>query len=654
MAEDLDIFLDTTAYTTGLEEDVEVEAEERLYDYTNQRETGDASNLYWGNFSKKVTESELRALFNAKDNGQLRAAFGDFDNYLAYMNERQDLIDSGELKADWWNTEQALITPDELAAGGDMGDKAFEEFIIGRGVTAATGAYQDQSDLLLSLYQQYTGKDGNYHFNNDGDKFEWNGTSYVKTSKIDDHNYGKMVPYLIAAGLSGAAASAIVNSLGITSGFLAGATKGAIGSAISQGITTGSLDPSAIFQSAVLGGVGGFFEDLTTGDLGIIENADGTISYTINGEVMGAAQNFVDTKIQQLSDLLGIDYKGAAGIVEGVVKGTITGEDLEGIAINATAGWSKAKIDSWLNDTLGPQGVDIDNFFREGTTNISTEALQGLAGRFVDTLVDGGLSNKDALLTIYDYFEDGGSLDFILPGLLDLDVDIDWGEGFDVCATMPKLCNWDYDIECPQWLKNKDGQCLNTPDIDLPDVDIDLPDIDIPDVDVDLPEFEIDAPDVDFPDVDVDLPDVDLPNLDLEIDTPDVDIPDVDVDLPDVDLPDLDLEVDTPDIDIPDVDVDLPDVDLPDLNLEVDTPDVNIPDVDVDLPDIDLPDIDLPEVPVPSAPSMPQTMFEGMTPFGINYTKTEPLAIAGTETEVDYSQELNNLIFRQVQKRMFT
>ena len=676
MDEDLDIFLDTTAYTTGLEEDVEVEAEERLYDYTNQRETGDASNLYWGNFSKKVTESELRALFNAKDNGQLRAAFGDFDNYLAYMNERQNLIDSGELKADWWNTEQALITPDEVAAGGDMGDKAFEEFIIGRGVTAATGAYQDQSGLLLSLYQQYTGKDGNYHFNNDGDKFEWNGTSYVKTSKVDDHNYGKMVPYLIAAGLSGAAASAIVNSLGITSGFLGGATKGAIGSAISQGITTGSLDPSAIFQSAVLGGVGGFFEDLTTGDLGIIENADGTISYTINGEVMGAAQNFVDTKIQQLSDLLGIDYNGAAGIVEGVVKGTITGEDLEGIAINATAGWSKAKIDSWLNDTLGPQGVDIDNFFREGTTNISTEALQGLAGRFVDTLVDGGLSNKDALLTIYDYFEDGGSLDFILPGLLDLDVDIDWGEGFDVCATMPKLCNWDFDIECPKWLKDKDGKCLN--------VDIEVPEINCPEgkeyntelgkcVDIDI--FEINCPEGKEYNtelgkcVDIEIPEINCPEG-KEYNTELRKCVDIDIfKVPEINCPEgkeyntelgkcVDIDIDIPKIScgpgefFDELTGDCEKLDLPDI--EIDTPDVNIPDVDVDLPDIDLPDIDLPEVSVPSAPSMPQTMFEGMTPFGINYTRTEPLAIAGTETEVDYSQELNNLIFRQVQKRMFT
>jgi hypothetical protein len=722
MDEDLDIFLDTTAYTTGLEEDVEVEAEERLYDYTNQRETGDASNLYWGNFSKKVTESELRALFNAKDNGQLRAAFGDFDNYLAYMNERQNLIDSGELKADWWNTEQALITPDEVAAGGDMGDKAFEEFIIGRGVTAATGAYQDQSGLLLSLYQQYTGKDGNYHFNNDGDKFEWNGTSYVKTSKVDDHNYGKMVPYLIAAGLSGAAASAIVNSLGITSGFLGGATKGAIGSAISQGITTGSLDPSAIFQSAVLGGVGGFFEDLTTGDLGIIENADGTISYTINGEVMGAAQNFVDTKIQQLSDLLGIDYNGAAGIVEGVVKGTITGEDLEGIAINATAGWSKAKIDSWLNDTLGPQGVDIDNFFREGTTNISTEALQGLAGRFVDTLVDGGLSNKDALLTIYDYFEDGGSLDFILPGLLDLDVDIDWGEGFDVCATMPKLCNWDFDIECPKWLKDKDGKCLNVdievPEINCPEgkeyntelgkcVDIDIFEINCPEgkeyntelgkcVDIDI--FEINCPEGKEYNtelgkcVDIEIPEINCPegkeyNTELrkcvDIEIPEINCPEgkeyntelrkcVDIDIfkvPEINCPEgkeyntelgkcVDIDIDIPKIScgpgefFDELTGDCEKLDLPDI--EIDTPDVNIPDVDVDLPDIDLPDIDLPEVSVPSAPSMPQTMFEGMTPFGINYTRTEPLAIAGTETEVDYSQELNNLIFRQVQKRMFT
>ena len=88
--------------------------EERLYDYTNQRETGEEHNLYWNNFSKKLTKDQLREQFNAKDNGQLRAAFGDFDNYLAYMDERQNFIDVGLLKADWWDTGVALIDPESV------------------------------------------------------------------------------------------------------------------------------------------------------------------------------------------------------------------------------------------------------------------------------------------------------------------------------------------------------------------------------------------------------------------------------------------------------------------------------------------------------------------------------------------------------------
>ena len=36
-------------------------------------------------------------------------AFGSFDNYMAYMDERQDLIDAGELKSSWWASQDTVI-----------------------------------------------------------------------------------------------------------------------------------------------------------------------------------------------------------------------------------------------------------------------------------------------------------------------------------------------------------------------------------------------------------------------------------------------------------------------------------------------------------------------------------------------------------------
>ena len=33
--------------------------EERLYDYTNQRETGEEHNLYWNNFSTRNTDNNM-------------------------------------------------------------------------------------------------------------------------------------------------------------------------------------------------------------------------------------------------------------------------------------------------------------------------------------------------------------------------------------------------------------------------------------------------------------------------------------------------------------------------------------------------------------------------------------------------------------------
>ena len=132
MDEELDIFQDTTAEERAFSNPLAMaaegtEEEGRMYDYTNQREDGGSQNLYWGNFSRQVTEDELRELYEAPDNARVRESFGTFDNYLAYMNERQDLIDSGEYKADWWDTGVALVDEGTLAdREAGMDDKGFE------------------------------------------------------------------------------------------------------------------------------------------------------------------------------------------------------------------------------------------------------------------------------------------------------------------------------------------------------------------------------------------------------------------------------------------------------------------------------------------------------------------------------------------------
>jgi hypothetical protein len=286
-------------------------ADERLYDYTNQREKGDEHNLYWNNFSKQVTEAELKELFNAEDNGQLRKAFGSFDNYLAYMDERQDLINSGELKADWWDTGVALVDQGMMSEfESDMDDRAFEESIIGKGVELSTGAYADQAEVLNSLYSKYTGEDF-IRYNSDGDKFEWNGTSFVKTVKIDDSvNTNALI---LGAMLTGVTAGAF-SAAGLTGAGLGGALgKGAAAAtsnALTQAALTGSVDARSALASGIMAGV-------SPG--GLISNAlDLVPDSALSGAIIGASNSAISGALQGTG--FSLEDAALAGLQGGIVN----------------------------------------------------------------------------------------------------------------------------------------------------------------------------------------------------------------------------------------------------------------------------------------------------------------------------------------------
>jgi hypothetical protein len=488
-ATELDVFEDTTADDTTADTTDDIDTGERLYDYTNQREDGGSQNLYWNNYTRQVTASELEELYNAPDNSRVREAFGTFDNYMAYMDERQDLIEEGEYKADWWDTGVALIDPESLGREGGMDDRALEGSIIDEGVNQAQQGYQEQEDVFTNLYEKYTGESVVKYLDN-GAKYEWNGTSFVMTQEAYGPHVGSIVgsvipAIVISAGLGPAGA----NVFGAGAG--AGASRGAISAMLGQYISTGSVDPRSVAQSAALGGIGGFFDD-------IVNATPGTYGgWVVNGEIVGAPGQFAIEKIQYLSRTLGIPFDEAAGIVEGILIGTVNGEDLEGIAINAVGGWGDAKVNQYVEDALGNAGLDVDNFFREGSTNISTEALQSLVSNGIQGLVSGGMSETDVFKTFYDYFDKGGSLDFLLPGLLDLDVDFDALSlsfpdfKFDFCEKFPQVCNGTlegFDLKsCGDYGEGEQKPWYCDIDVDLTGVDVDLPDVDI-DIDIQCPE----------------------------------------------------------------------------------------------------------------------------------------------------------------------
>jgi len=183
--QDLDLLEDTTADDTTVDDTVttdSLDTGERLYDYVNQREDGGSQNLYWNNYDKKVTAEELEELYNAPDNSRVRESFGTFDNYLAYMDERQDLIDSGDYKADWWDTGVALVDVEGLGREGGMDDWALEKDIMQEGARQGEIGYNEQKDVFESLYEKYTGESVVKYLDN-GARYEWNGSSFVLTQE---------------------------------------------------------------------------------------------------------------------------------------------------------------------------------------------------------------------------------------------------------------------------------------------------------------------------------------------------------------------------------------------------------------------------------------------------------------------------------------
>ena len=68
-----------------------------------ERGNANPNVLYARGDATQVTEAELREYFNAQGSQMLKQAFGDFDNYLAYMTEREQLIQSGDYDVGNWD-----------------------------------------------------------------------------------------------------------------------------------------------------------------------------------------------------------------------------------------------------------------------------------------------------------------------------------------------------------------------------------------------------------------------------------------------------------------------------------------------------------------------------------------------------------------------
>ena len=152
------------------------------------------------------TEADLREEFDRVK--QLQDTFGSFDNYMGYMNERQDLIDNGTLSgmALSANSGVSVASDEEIAdlsdrtgidvsgLGNDLLGVSDDLLAAGYDPEAAAQGLEQQAAIQMELFQKYTtgGSDGftidpnnpYVGYNNDGDEYMFTGTGFVKTGKV--------------------------------------------------------------------------------------------------------------------------------------------------------------------------------------------------------------------------------------------------------------------------------------------------------------------------------------------------------------------------------------------------------------------------------------------------------------------------------------
>lgn len=348
---------DTTADTTSGQ--ITSETGNRLYDYTNQREDGGSQNLYWGNFNKQLTADELEDAYNAPDNARLRESFGTFDNYLAYMDERQNLIEAGNYKADWWDTGEALVDVEGLGREGGQDDRALEMDIMQEGARQGEIGYNQQAGIFNSLYEKYTGESTTKYLDN-GAKYEWNGTSFVLTQEAFGPHLGSMVgaalPGLIlSAGLAGPLAD-VLQGAGLSSSVATGASQAIINGA-TQLAATGELD---IKQALVAGAIAYGGAELGEVIRGSTE-LDGVL-----GDIASAAKDTANT-LQELVET-GIPIADAAiqaGGISMLTQLVTTGDiDLKQAALSAVLAGGKEAFFQF-NDFMAQSGVSSDSYMND-------------------------------------------------------------------------------------------------------------------------------------------------------------------------------------------------------------------------------------------------------------------------------------------------
>ena len=417
--------------------------EQRKYHYTEGKTKGAKTFSTWA-MGAKADQLTLDQLKDAYDNDPLlQETFESWDNYLGYMDDRQDLIDSGEYNPDWYE-DQSVSANDPvftLADGTTVAGSAWTpemgDPVSVSGISGATGGGTNEqailtnkqwsvgSEKLKGIFDQYATGVNNAEFGEWGhrsegnDGYTWNGTDWVKTWEPKSAEgllfktaIGIGAGLISGVGISQAinaattAGNALATSIGQSLGGLEAATisataGGMAGSAVSQSVLTGSVDPIKLVQAGLTAGI----LDVATS----LSNMDPALA---TSATLGA----IDDKINAIADVLGTGYDTALNIAKGVAVGVINEGDLEGIVINAASTLGADKIVNYIDDNIG---FAVPNLFQEGTTDISPDAVEEVSRVFLKDVLSGDLSPETLLDAGIGYVRNDGSLAPLDPGFFE-------------------------------------------------------------------------------------------------------------------------------------------------------------------------------------------------------------------------------------------
>lgn len=249
-------------------------------------ETGDraADSSFYGQTSEAqtVTSDDLRNYFESDGAQMLNRAFGgDFDKYLAYMTEREQLIQDGEYDVGSWGDSSSLsederdILDDDMDVWvGEDDEGNIDAELFAQRLSDQKAAYNNwiNSDANEALLEKY-GINGSMA-DGSGDIYRFNGSSYSRTQKADSLGASGIFKFAMAitvGAMAGTGASSALNAIMGSAG--SAASGAAIGSAISQGIATGEVDLRDVLVAAATAGIGEYLTSYLQ-EAGVLSNAE--------------------------------------------------------------------------------------------------------------------------------------------------------------------------------------------------------------------------------------------------------------------------------------------------------------------------------------------------------------------------------------------